>query len=269
MIPPSQERRPLRRCRAAIRYGLSATFRQGLSGRGLTWAVGIPKHQKVYPHDVELIFPVSVHGRPRKHPMPDTLSAAAETILAGSIWKKVSWRRGTKGRLAARFAAACIRIVDGSPQRILDKGQQHMPGGEAWLVGEWRSNGERKYHLSNLPADATLKVLAAASKARWVCEQARQQMKEELGLYHFEGRSWQGLHRRALLTIIAYAFLPHQRLQTAKRGTTRRHVRKGPPEPTLPAIRRAAISALAIPITGIRCPHCERQIRSEESVLPR
>ena len=198
-------------------YGLSVAFRQGLSGRGLTWAVGIPKHQKVYPHKVELIFPVSGHGRPRKHPIPDILSVAAETILTQASWKKVSWRRGTKGRLTARFAALRVRIADGTPQRILDKGQQHMPGEEAWLVGEWRSNDERKYYLSNLPADATLKVLAAAIKARWVCEQAHQQMKEELGLDHFEGRSWQGLHRHALMTMIAYAFLQHQRLQTAKR----------------------------------------------------
>lgn len=198
-------------------YGLSAAFRQGLSGRGLTWAVGIPKHQKVYPHDVELISPVSGHGRPRKHPIPDTLSVAAETMLAHVNWKKVSWRRGTKGRLRARFAALRIRVADGTPQRILDNGQQHMPGEEAWLDGEWRSNDERKFYLSNLPANATLKVLAAAIKARWVCEQAHQQMKEELGLDHFEGRSWQGLHRHALMTMIAYAFLQHQRLQTAKR----------------------------------------------------
>ncbi|TCV49470.1 SRSO17 transposase [Agrobacterium tumefaciens] len=198
-------------------YGLSAAFRQGLSARGLTLAVGIPKHQKVYPHDVALIFPVSGHGRARKHSIPDTLSMAAETILEASSWKKVSWRRGTKGRLTARFAALRIRIADGSPQRILDKGQQHMPGEEAWLVGEWRSNGERKYYLSNLPAEATLKQLAAAIKARWVCEQAHQQMKEELGLDHFEGRSWQGLHRHALMTMIAYAFLQHQRLHQAKR----------------------------------------------------
>ena len=74
-------------------YGLSAAFRQGLSARKLTWAVGIPKHQKVYPHDVALIFPVSGHGRPRKHSIPDTLSTAAETILAGATWKKISWRR--------------------------------------------------------------------------------------------------------------------------------------------------------------------------------
>jgi SRSO17 transposase len=198
-------------------FGLSAAFRQGLSARGLTWAVGIPKHQKVYPHDVALIFPVAGHGRPRKHPIPDTLSTAAETILATSTWRKLSWRRGTKGRLTARFAALRIRIADGSPQRILDKGQQHMPGEEAWLVGEWRSNDERKYYLSNLPAEATLKQLAAAIKARWVCEQAHQQMKEELGLDHFEGRSWQGLHRHALMIMIAYAFLQHQRLHKARR----------------------------------------------------
>jgi SRSO17 transposase len=198
-------------------YGLSAAFRQGLSARGLVWAVGIPKHQKVYPHDVSMIFPVSGRGRPRQHPIPDILSAAAETILADAGWRKVSWRRGTKGRLSARFAARRVRIADGSPQRILDKGQQHMPGEEAWLVGEWRSNGERKYYLANLPADTTLKRLAGAIKARWVCEQAHQQMKEELGLDHFEGRSWKGLHRHALMTMIAYAFLQHHRLQIAKR----------------------------------------------------
>lgn len=198
-------------------YGLSAPFRQGLSARGRAWAVGVPKHQKVYPANVSLIFPVAARGRPRKNQIPDQLSVAAETILAKAKWKKISWRRGIKGPLSARFAALRIRIADGPPQRILDKGQQHLPGEEAWLVGEWRSSGERKYYLSNLPADANLKRLAAALKARWVCEQAHQQMKEELGLDHFEGRSWQGLHRHALMTMIAYAFLQHQRLEQAKR----------------------------------------------------
>ncbi|PXW53260.1 DDE superfamily endonuclease, partial [Chelatococcus asaccharovorans] len=60
-------------------YGLSASFRQGLSGRGLTWAVGIPKHQKVYPADVALVFPVAGRGRPRKNQIPDQLSVSAET----------------------------------------------------------------------------------------------------------------------------------------------------------------------------------------------
>ena len=57
-------------------------------------------------------------------------------------------------------------------------GGQHMPGEEAWLIGERRSSGERKYYLSNLPVDTTLKVLASTIKARWICEQAHQQLKE-------------------------------------------------------------------------------------------
>ena len=96
-----------------------------------------------------------------------------------------------------------------------------MPGEKAWLVGEWRASGERKYYLSNLPADTDLKALAEAIKARWVCEQAHQQLKEELGLDHFEGRSWNGLHRHALMALIAFAFLQHRRLAAA-RGEKRR-----------------------------------------------
>jgi SRSO17 transposase len=95
----------------------------------------------------------------------------------------------------------------GPPQRIGHLGQQHLPGEEVWLVGEHRSAGERKYYLSNLPADTPLKKLAGAIKARWVCEQAHQQLKEELGLDHFEGRSWQGPHRHALMSMIAFTFL--------------------------------------------------------------
>jgi SRSO17 transposase len=199
-------------------YGRSAPFRQALSERGLRWAVGIPARQKVYPVDVEMIFPVAGHGRPRKRHIPDQLSVAAETVLADQPWRSITWRRGTKGRLTARFAALRVRVADGPPQRIHDMGAQHLPGEEVWVVGESRASGERKYYLSNLPADTDLRTLASAIKARWSCEQAHQQMKEELGLDHFEGRSWTGLHRHALLTMIVFAFLQHRRLGQAKRG---------------------------------------------------
>ena len=96
-----------------------------------------------------------------------------------------------------------------------DKGMQHMPGEEDWLVGERRASGEQKYDLANLPDDADLRTLAATIKARWVCEQAHQ---EELGLDHFEGRSWRGLHRHALMTMIAYAFLQHLRRPPPRAG---------------------------------------------------
>jgi SRSO17 transposase len=198
-------------------YGLSAPFRQALSARGLCWAVGIPRHQKVYPADVQLIFPVAGRGRPRVRHVPDVKSQAAHTMLEDAKWRQVSWRKGTKGRLAARFAAVRVRIADGAPQRIGSAGAQHMPGEEAWLVGEHRSNGERKYYLSNLPADTQIKALAGAIKARWICEQAHQQLKEELGLDHFEGRSWTGLHRHALMTMMAYAFLQSRRIAQAGR----------------------------------------------------
>jgi SRSO17 transposase len=199
-------------------YGLSAPFRQALSARGLRWAVGIPFKQKVYPADVALVFPVAGRGRPRKRHIPDSKSIPAETMLADASWRLLTWRRGTKGRLAARFAAIRVRVADGQPQRIREMGAQHMPGEEVWLIGEHRSNGERKYYLSNLPSDTPLKALAGTIKARWICEQAHQQLKEELGLDHFEGRSWTGLHRHALMTMIAYAFLQSRRLQQARGG---------------------------------------------------
>jgi SRSO17 transposase len=198
-------------------YGLSAPFRQGLTARKLTWAVGIPRHLKVYPADVQMIFPVAKRGRPRRRYIPGILSVPAEDMLANARWQAISWRTGTKGKLKARFAAIRVRVADGPPQRIRDKGQQHLPGDEAWLIGEHRMSGEKKYYLANLPAKTDLRSLAATIKARWICEQAHQQLKEELGLDHFEGRSWQGLHRHALMTMIAYAFLQYRRLKTARR----------------------------------------------------
>jgi SRSO17 transposase len=143
-------------------------------------------------------------------------------MLEGARWQTVSWRKRTKGRLEARFAAVRVRVADGPTQRIHDMGAQHLPGEEVWVIGEHRSTGERKYYLSKLPADTPIKQLAGAIKARWVCEQAHQQIKEELGLDHFEGRSWQGLHRHCLMCMIALAFLQSQRLKQARGGKNNR-----------------------------------------------
>jgi SRSO17 transposase len=245
-------------------YGLSAPFRQALSARNLRWAVGIPFKQKVYPADVALIFPTAGRGRPRQRHIPDSKSVAAETMLAKASWRSLSWRRGTRGRLAARFAAIRVRIADGPPQRIGDMGAQHTPGEEVWLIGERRSSGERKYYLSNLPPDTPLKALAGTIKARWICEQAHQQLKEELGLDHFEGRSWTGLHRHALMTMIAYAFLQARRLQKAKRGG---RIPGPPPQPSLPAVRQAIIGYLGA--TPDQSPHCYRPLRHSLYNLPK
>ena len=98
---------------------------------------------------------------------------------------------------------------------------RHLPGNAVWLVGEWRATGERQYYLSNLPPGTSLRPLAGAIKARWVCEQAHQQLTQEPGLSHFEGRSWTGLHRHALMTCIAFADLQHLRLVRHRRQTRR------------------------------------------------
>ena len=221
-------------------YGMSRSFRQGLTARKLAWAVGIPRHLKVYPADVQMIWPVAARGRPRQRHIPNTLSIPAEDMLAKAKWQGISWRTGTKGKLKARFAAVRVRVADGPSQRIRDKGDQHLPGEEAWLVGEHRLSGEKKYYLANLPAKTNLRTLAATIKARWVCEQAHQQLKEELGLDHFEGRSWQGLHRHTLMTMIAYAFLQHRRLATARRKKKKQRAAT-PANPTRRASRHSRI----------------------------
>ena len=236
-------------------YGSSGPFRQALSERGLLWAVGLSRRQNVYPADVALVFPIAKTGKRRKYHIPDRPPVSAEATLDGEKWRKVSWRRGTKGRLSCRFAARRVRVADGHKHRMLDNRMQCMPGDEVWLVGERRSTGEQKYYVSNLPADATIVMLTAAIKARWICEQAHQQLKEELGLDHFEGRSWTGLHRHALMTMIAYAFLQSRRLKAAGR---KKKVAGPPPQPSMPAIRQAILDLFARPPPPQRCPHCER-----------
>ena len=191
-------------------YGSSAAFRHGLDALGLLWAVGIARNQKVYAAAVQLVSPT----RRARKPVPDREPSEAEAVLAALLWRRVTWRQGTKGKLSARFAAIRVRVGDGP----VWGNNRHLPGAEVWLVGEWRSSGERKYYLSNLQPRTTRRALVGTIKARWVCEQAHQQLKEELGLNHFEGRSWIGLHRHALMTCIACAYLQHLRLAKPHRA---------------------------------------------------
>jgi SRSO17 transposase len=196
---------------ADAEYGKAAEFRHGLGERQLAFAVGILPTQKVYPADVTLSHPArKPTGRPRKHPVPSAVSMAAAELIEAQpeAFRTISWRTGTKGPLKAKFAALRVRVADGP----VAARAQHLPGEEVWLVGEHRTSGERKYYLANHPADTPLEVLAALIKARWVCEQMHQQMKNELGLDHFEGRSWRGLHHHLLLCQLAFAFLQHLRL---------------------------------------------------------
>jgi SRSO17 transposase len=224
-------------------YGASAAFRHGLDERGLRWTVGIARTQKVYTADVQLVLPTGRKRRPR----PDQEPQTAEAVLAKQSWRRVTWRHGTQGPLAARFAAVRVRVGDGATWA----NNRHLPGEEVWLVGEWRTSGERKYYLSNLPPRTSRRALVAAIKARWVCEQGHQQLKQELGLGHFEGRSWTGLHRHALMSCIAFAYLQHLRL--AEAGSARSGKNVTPRSRTATIAQPARLATCHHPAT-VRAP---------------
>jgi SRSO17 transposase len=206
-------------------YGKSPEFRAGLTARGLLWAVGVDSTQHVYSADVALIAPSKgPKGRPQTRPVPTEPSMTAKALFEAlsvrhgrGAFRELSWRRGTEGLLVAEFAAVRVRVADG-PRIARGK---HLPGDAAWLVCERRATGERKYSLTNHPPRTPLVTLARAIKARWVCEQVHQQLKEELGLDHFEGRSWLGLHHHALLTMIAFAYVQSRRVRTVRRREAR------------------------------------------------
>jgi SRSO17 transposase len=197
-------------------YGACSEFRNELSALGYTWAVGVLSNQHVYPlhATARMPRPGPQGGRPRKRGVASHIARdVGEVIdaLEASAFRSVTWRTGTKGPLRARFAACRVRLADGK------KGSDgaRLPGSEVWLVCEQRTN-ERKYYVTNHRKESSLRELAAAIKARWSCEQVHQQLKEELGLDHFEGRSWRGLHHHALLTMISFAFLQSERLRENK-----------------------------------------------------
>lgn len=223
-------------------YGACADFRRGLTALDLRWAVGVSADQLVYAESVSTKTPRPrrrAMGRPRSRPTVSQSPCKAKgAITRAGEFEAISWRRGTKGKLRAKFAALRVRVADG-PKVV---GHRHGPGEEAWLVCERRAGGVQKYYLTNHPRGAKLREMAAIIKARWSCEQAHQQLKEELGLDHFEGRSWNGVAHHTLLTMIAFAFLQHLRLhenKSAAREPTALSVAAGRSAATDTAARRA------------------------------
>lgn len=195
-------------------YGSCGEFRAELSQRNLLWTVGILSTQTAFPVSVQVLPPEPKRrgGRPPTRGIATESSQSVAKLISGlgpACIKTVTWRKGTKGPLSGRFAMTRVRPADG-PR--MPGNNHHLPGSEVWLIAEFRSD-ETKYYFSNLSASASFKTVVSAIKARWSCELMHQQMKEELGLDHFEGRSWHGLHHHALLCMIAYGFLQHVRLR--------------------------------------------------------
>jgi SRSO17 transposase len=129
--------------------------------------------------------------------------------LPSRAWRTVSWREGTNQRLRSRFAALRVRAAHRDYKRTRAREQE-------WLLIEWPHDEAepRKYWLSNLTPRISLKRLAHTAKARWLIERDYQELKQEFGLGHYEGRGWRGFHHHATLCIAAYGFLLDQRLKS-------------------------------------------------------
>jgi SRSO17 transposase len=234
-------------------YGASEDFRQAVAERGLFYLAGVKPDMVVFAEPPLWEVPAGCgHGpKPTRwqltaaSPQPLTVAAlAARTPLRRKTWRIGSQKKG----LWARFA--WVRVW---PAHNWQAGQcaQAAP---LWLLIEKRNTGEVKYAFSNLPEPTTCLQAVRWWKSRWPVEQGYQQMKEELGLDHFEGRSWRGFHHHACLVMLAYGFLVLERLRGAQAGE------KPLPWRTLPALRRA-LQRFFQPRFPLECPHCHGQIQ--------
>lgn len=194
-------------------YGNDTGFREGLEALGLSYCVGIQSSTSVWPPGVA---PLPPKGRSRTGRPPQRLRQDARhhplavkdlaLCLGPADLRRVSWREGTRGTMHSRFAA--LRVYAAHRDEVRS---QRRP--EQWLLIEWpKSETEpTKYWLSNLPASIRLRELVTTAKLRWRIERDYEELKQELGLRHFEGRNWRGFHHHATLCIAAYGFLVVER----------------------------------------------------------
>ena len=196
-------------------YGSTTEFRTGLAERKLLFVVGVQNTTTVWVDSGNLETPpAGRRGRPRRKPLEvDTPLSVAEVSQSWprEIWQRITWREGTKGPMTSRFAAA----------RVLPSHSYQHGGakeGTLWLLAEW-PEGEAsptKFWLANLPRDTSLLSLVRLAKIRWWIEQGYQQLKDELGLDHYEGRSWNGWHHHVTMTMLAFSFLTLESLYVKK-----------------------------------------------------
>lgn len=207
-------------------YGVSGPFRDGLAERGLHYIVGVTDELVVFTEEPRWVAPAAATGgRPQKRhrlaegsPRPVSL----KDLAARTPRRRVTWREGTKGPMWGRFA--WLRVWPGHGWAT-----GRCAGAEPiWLLIEEQADGKLKYALSNLPAGTSRIKAVRLWRSRWPVEQGYQQLKEELGLDHHEGRSWRGFHHHACLVMLAYGFLTLEQ-RRARRGRPRPG-KKGEPE---------------------------------------
>jgi SRSO17 transposase len=194
-------------------YGVDGRFRAGITELGLQYVVGVQSSMTVWEPGAEPLpaKPWKGQGRPPKlvrrdsQHQPVSVKQLAIALLP-SAWKDITWREGTEQKLRSRFAAVRVRPAGRDYERA-------KPHPEEWLLIEW-PRGETeptKYWVSTLPPQTKLKPLVKMAKHRWIIERDYEELKQELGLGHYEGRGWRGFHHHATLCIAAYGFLIAER----------------------------------------------------------
>jgi len=211
-------------------YGATTAFREGLTRLGIPYVVGVTRETSVWAPGTEPLPPARYRGigrpptqiRRSENRRPISIDELARGLPA-SAWKTISWRQGSQGRMRSRFAFLRVRPAHRDELRS-------CPREVEWLVIEWPRTEKQptKLWLSTMPADTPPDQLVRLAKIRWRVERDYQELKQEIGLDHFEGRGWRGFHHHGALCIAAYALLAAER------------ARLSPPEP-LSFLRAAPI----------------------------
>lgn len=217
-------------------YGDCRQFRDGVRERGLHYLVRVQGSHKVWPPGASPVRPAKVkgkNGRPCTRYQADGVAPWSIEQLARQVPKeefhKVSWREGSLGEQSSRFAAVRVHSAE-----------RHVhgaaPSEQVWLLLEWPEDEKlpTKYYLCSLPAATPLKKLVYLAKLRWRVERDYQELKGEVGLDHFEGRTWRGFHHHATLCMVAHGFLALRRALFPPEDTAL-DLGRGTPPPSAPA----------------------------------
>ena len=194
-------------------YGAEARFRSGVSALGLRYVAGVKSTNTVWAPGTNALPPPAWSGRgrrPRRPVRDDAHKPVSVEDLALDLpadeWREISWRQGTNEKLTGRFARVRVRSAHDR-----DVATEKIP--EEWLLIEWPPDEAKptKYWLSTLKSNVTFQHLVRMTKLRWRIERDYLELKQEIGLGHFEGRGWRGFHHHATLCIAAYGFLVTER----------------------------------------------------------